>query len=270
MEETTNGRVLSTTETSLRVIETLGRLDGGRVTEVAEALDLAPSTVHAHLSTLERNRYLVKRGDEYRLGLRFLNLGEFVRQSHEHYALARAAVEQLAEETGGRTHFIVEEHGQGVYLAIASGPQAIDTYSREGKRLWLHQSAGGKAILAALPDERVRAVVDRWGLAGRTENSITDVEALFDCLERVRERDGIAFNEGEQTDGIRAVGAPVRGPDGAVVGALSVSGPAHRLKGDYYRSELPDTILGTANELELRIKLEADGTASTAPSLDPG
>lgn len=270
MDETTNGRVLSTTETSLQVIETLGQLSGGRVTEVANALDLAPSTVHSHLTTLERNRYVVKDGDVYRLGLRFLDIGEFVRQRHEHYSIAKSAVKQLAKETEGRAHFIVEEHGQGVYLSIASGPQAIETYSREGKRFWLHQGAGGKAILASLPDERIRAIVDRWGLPGGTANTITDVDELFDHLEQICERDGIAFNDEEQTEGIRAVGAPVRSPDGAVVGALSISGPTHRLKEVYYRSELPDTILGAAKELELRIKIASDDNASRTPSLDTG
>lgn len=258
MSDGTNGRMLSTTETSLRVIDALRRLGGGRVTEVAEELDLAPSTVHAHLNTLEKNRYLTKEGDEYRLGLQFLELGGYVRQSYEYCSLASSTVERLADETRRRAHFIVEEHGQGVFLFVESGPQAIETYSREGRRFWLHQSAGGKAILAALPDTRVREIVDRWGLPRQTPATITDAEEMFECLERVRERDGIAFNDGEQVEGIRAVGAPVRLPNGKVLGALSISGAAHRLKGDRFRTELPDTVLGTANELELRIKMAMD------------
>lgn len=39
----------------------------------------------------------------------------------------------------------------------------------------------------------------------------------------------------------------------AVIGAISVSGPANRLRGDRFREELPDTLLGVINEIELTI-----------------
>lgn len=250
----TNKRVLSTTETSLDVIEALNRLDGARVSEISAELDLAPSTAHSHLVTLEEKQYVVKKGDEYHIGLRFLDLGEGVRQKDPYYSMAKSKVEQLADETGGRAHYIVEEHGQGVYIYTSSGKHAIETYSREGRRLSLHQAAAGKAILAYLPRNRVRGIVDQWGLPRRTENTITNTEDLFDTLLAIRERDGIAFNDEEQINGLRAVGAPVRTPDGRVIGALSVSGPTHRLTGTFYETELPNTILGTANELELQIE----------------
>ena len=254
MNESTDERVLATTATSLQVVEALERLDGARVSELADELGVAPSTAHSHLVTLERNQYVVKDGDTYRIGLKFLSLGEYARQSNRYYSMAESKVEQLAAETGGRAHFIVEEHGQGVYIYTVSGKHAIETYAREGRRLFLHQAAAGKAILAYLPDDRVTAIVDQWGLPKRTENTITDRSSLEETLATVRDSDGIAFNDEEQIKGIRAVGAPVRAPNGRVIGALSVSGPTHRLKGEFYESELPDTILGTANELELQVE----------------
>lgn len=254
MESDGGKRVLATTETSLDVIEALKRLDGGRVTQVAEELDLAPSTVHSHLVTLKERRYVVKEGDIYRLGLAFLNLGEYVRDHNHYFSLAKSKVKALAEETGGRAHFIVEEHGQGVYIYTASGKHAIETYSREGRRLSLHQAAAGKAIMAFLPEARVEEIVDRWGLPKRTENTITDRDELFETLAKVRKRNGLAFNDEEQIQGIRAAGAPVRAPAGTVIGALSVSGPSHWFTGDLNEQKLPDTVLGAANELELQIE----------------
>lgn len=249
-----NRRTLATTETSLRVVNKLKELDGARVTELAEEMGLAASTVHSHLATLEKTEYVVKDGDVYRLGLRFLNLGEYVRQNNEYYSLAESKVDQLAEETGGRGHFIVEEHGRGIYVYTKSGEHAVETFSRDGRRLYLHQTAAGKAILSALPRERVWEIIDRHGLPQRTRNSITDPEELFEELEAVRERNGIAFNQEEQIRGLRAVGAPVQDANGAVIGALSVSGPTHRMKGERLREDIPDIVLGTANELELGIE----------------
>lgn len=254
MATTTPGRTLATTETSLGIISKLKEMDGARVTELAEEMDLAPSTVHSHLTTLRENKYVVKDGDVYRLGLKFLDFARFVRENNEYYAMAKPKVRQLSEETGARAHFVVEEHGQGVYVYTVSGKHGVQTFARDGRRFELYRAAAGKAILAHLPPERTREILDDRGLTERTGNTITDRERLLDELSEVRERDGIAFNMEEQIVGIRAVGAPVRKPNGAVIGALSVSGPAHRLKDEHLHEELPDTVLGTANELELEIQ----------------
>lgn len=254
MAATPNRRTLATTETSLRVIEALKDVGGARVTELAEEMDLAASTVYSHLATLEDAEYVIKDGDTYRLGLMFLDLGEHVRKNNEYFSLAESKVEQLAEETGGRAHFIVEEHGQGVYVYTKSGKHAVKTFSRDGRRLGLHRTAAGKAILAALPRRFAEEIIDKHGLPRRTKNTITDPDVLFEELETIRERDGIAFNKEEQLRGVRAAGAPVRGPSGSVIGALSVSGPTHRMKDDRLHEEVPNVILGTANELELEIE----------------
>jgi DNA-binding IclR family transcriptional regulator len=247
-------RTLATTANSLRVIRELKELDGARVTELADEMDLAASTVHSHLVTLEATGYVVKEGDIYRLGLKFLDLGEYVRKNHSYYAMAEPKVDQLAKETAGRAHFIVEEHGRGVYVYTRSGEHAVETFSRDGRRLYLHQAAAGKAILAALSPDRLETVLDRHGLPGRTENTVTDREELYDELAAIRDRDGVAYNMEEQIRGLRAVGTSVTAPDGSVVGGLSVSGPTHRMKGDRLHEEIPDVVLGTANELELQIE----------------
>lgn len=256
MATPTNRRTLATTETSLRIVEKLRDLNGARVTELADEMDIAASSVHSHLSTLEKTEYVVKDGDIYRLGLMFLDFGEFVRNNHEYYSLAEPKVEQLAKETGGRAHFIVEEHGKGVYVYTCSGEHAVETFSRDGRRLYLHCTAAGKAILAHLSRERVEEIIDRQGLPERTTNTITDREELFEALDDIRDRDGIAFNKEEQIRGIHAVGAPVRRPDGRPIGAFSVSGPTHRMKGGRLHEEVPEAILGTANELELGIEYD--------------
>ena len=56
-------RTLSTTRTTFRIIDELKAQDGARVTELAEGLELAPSTVHSHLATLLEDGYIAKEGD---------------------------------------------------------------------------------------------------------------------------------------------------------------------------------------------------------------
>jgi DNA-binding IclR family transcriptional regulator len=254
MSTTDGGRTLQTTATSLRVVETLRELDGARVTELAEAMDLAPSTVHAHLTTLAENEYVVKSGDVYHLSLTFLSLGDYVRNRRKAYRIAESYTEQLADETECRAVFAVEENGRGVYMYTYSGQHAVWTYSTVGKRFYLHQTAAGKSILSQLPRQRVEDVVDEWGLPAATEHTITDVDTLLEQLETVRNR-GVAFNHEEQLDGVKAVGVPVNGADGRVVGAFSVASPANRMTDDRFETDLPETLLGVANEFELENSL---------------
>lgn len=246
-----SGKV-KTTATVLAVIEALEELRGARVSELASHLDIAKSTAHRHLKTLERAEYVVKEGDRYRLGLRFFSIGERVRNRKEIYEMVRPVVDELADETEERALFMVEEHGRAVYLCRGEGKHAVQTDSWVGTRRYLHTVAGGKAILANLPDEHVEEILDRFGLPAQTTNTITARQELFGELERIREQ-GVAFNREETVAGLRAVSAPVVGADGRVYGSLSLSGPAHRMKGPWFTEEIPDLLLGTANELEINL-----------------
>lgn len=241
--------------TSLDIIEALYARDGARITELADDLDVSKSSVHRHLSTLRQANYVTKEGDIYYLSLQFLELGTYVRYRKEVSQLAEPMVEEIAEATGERAQFVVEEHGYVRYVHRATGEHAVKTISGLGKRVRMHAVAAGKAMLATEPDDRVRAIIDTHGLPAFTENTITDEERLFEELAEIRER-GVSFADGEVVAGLRAVGVPVRGPDGRVLGALTVAGPAHRLTGDVWRSRIPNLLLGAANELELKIEYE--------------
>lgn len=199
--------------------------------------------------------YLAKHDGEYYVGLKFLNLGGHAATRKQAYKMARPKVKELAEETEERAQFIVEEFGRGFYIHMDTGKQAVETDVRIGKIASLHTTSAGKAILACLPERRVQEIIQKHGLPKCTPSTITDQEKLIDELETIRNK-GYAQNDGERITGTRAVGVPVRGPDNDVIGAFSVSGPAHRMKGSWYEEEIPDLLLGTANELELNLAYE--------------
>lgn len=249
------GRRLETVERAFEIIEVLQETDGARVTELANQMDMAESTAHGYLTTLLHNGYLVKEGDEYSVGLKFLNLGGYAQQRKGEYKFAKKKTRELANETEERAQFIVEENGRGVYVHTETGSRAVRTDSRIGKLNYLHASAAGKAILAQSHQEKVETIIDRWGLPAVTENTITESESLYDELETVRTQ-GYSLNKEESTNGLRAVGVPIQRETGEVVGALSVSGPSNRLRGDIFKEELPELLLGVANELELKVQYE--------------
>lgn len=235
------------------LLEVLYTLDGGGVTELAEQLPISKSTVHNHLATLERKGFVVKRGGEYHLSYRFLALGGARRDANLLYRNAREHVDELAEESGDIAAVTTEEYGLNVYLYVATGAHAVTTDIHLGTQRLLHYLASGKAILAALPDDRVDAILDRHGLPYRTPNTITDRGELWEELERIRER-GYAFDNEERIQGMRAVGAAVRNEaDGNAMGAIVVSGSTNRVQGDYFREELPGLVTRRAREIEINV-----------------
>lgn len=254
MNEPTGSRTIGSDRTLFRIIEALVELEGATVTELAEELDAAKSTVHQHLATLFELGYVIKEDGEYNVGLRFLSIGEYAKGNNEAAQLVAPMVEQLAAETDERVQFFVEEHGRAIYLHTAAGERAVQANRKTGELRYLHSSAGGKAILARMAPEEVEAIIDRHGLPAETERTITDPEALRSELETVRER-GYSLNKGESIEGLWAIGVPVV-VEGDVVGAFSVSGPRHRLENSGLREELPDLLLATANELEIKLQYD--------------
>lgn len=243
---------LATTSKSFEIIQALYEHDGASLSTLNESLDVPKSTIHRHLATLQQHGYVHREDDQYQVGFRFLELGEYTRNRKEAYKLAEEPVRTLAEETGERAQFVVEEQGRGIYLYIETGEHAVRTGLSVGHRVYLHSTSAGKVILSHLPEERVTAILDEQGLPPLTEETMTDPDELKEELEAIRER-GYAFNREENIKGLRAVSGPVTDENDELIGVLSVSGPSHRMKGEWFRSELPDLVLGTANELELRV-----------------
>jgi len=252
MEQSGDSRHVQAVENACGIIEVLEERDGAGVTELAEALGLTKGTVHCHLATLEDGEYVVNDDGTYHLSLRYLELGESVRERLGIFDVVRAEVEELADETDEVAQFATEEHGRAVYLEKSTGSKAVQTASSVGARQYLHCIALGKAMLAYMDRDRVEEIVETHGLEKQTENTITDREELFAALETIRER-GYAVDDEEFIEGLRCIAAPVKTTDG-VLGAVSVSGPSSRMDGDRFEEEFPNRVIRAANVIEINSK----------------
>lgn len=238
-------------ETLFAIVELLKEMDGAGVTEIAEELDLAKSSVHKHLASLRKHDYVVKENGVYQLGLQFFHYGEYTRNQSEMYHATQSKLAELAEKTGEMVWLITEENGRGMYLNGVKGNTEINVDAVIGSWTRLHYNSGGKAILAHLPSERRTQIIERRGLPARTANTITDPGELRDELETVRER-GYALNLEEDLEGIHAVGVPLVF-EGTVRGALSIAGAAHRMTRERCETEYADHLLAAANDIELNL-----------------
>ncbi|MFB6223957.1 MAG: IclR family transcriptional regulator [Haloarcula sp.] len=248
-----SNRPVTTTESSIQILERVQAEPGRSLNELTAELDMARSTIHRHLLTLENNDLLFRKDGEFHLGLRLLDFGVSARNRVPFFDIARRQVNRLAEATKEKVWLVAREGDHSVHLYKASGASPLETSARVGQRSFLHQLAAGKAILAYLPEQERDAIIERQGLEKVTEQTITDRAVLLDELETISER-GYAFNLSESIEGLNAVGAPIRDEDGTPIGGISISGPANRVKGELLKEDLPDKLLAAIDEIHINLR----------------
>lgn len=256
-------RTIQSVEKACAIIRALRELDGAGITELANHVDMSKGSVHTYLTTLKCNDLVTETGGHYRLGLSFLDLGEYVKQQNQVYQSAQNSLDEMAAATGELARLIMREDAHGIYLAKSKGENAIQTTVRPGQREYLHCTSQGKAILAQLPEPEVRRIIAEHGLPERTANTITETDELFAELEEIRSH-GIAFSRSELTRGLRCVAAPIHGPDGNPIAAIGICGPTSRMQGERFREEYPKIVRDKANVIEINMQMAANRHAETS------
>jgi IclR family transcriptional regulator, acetate operon repressor len=211
----------SAADKTLVVLEALA--EHSRVADIAKGTELPKPTVHRILQTLVRHGFARTDGQgDYAGGPRILSLaGQFL-QRLDIAEQVRPILRDLQERTGWTVHLALLSGDEAVYVAKLEGAQPYTLASRVGMSLRLHCTSIGKAILATMPDDEVRALVRRAGLPPRTEHTRTDEASLLADLADVRRR-GYAEDHEENETGVRAVGAPIHDHTGTVLGAISAA-----------------------------------------------
>ena len=202
---------------------------GGRLplSDLAERSGLPLATVHRLLQTLAGSGHVRQEPDKrYALGAALLPLGDAATRLLGSWAQPHLA--RLVEASGETSNLAVLEDDRVVYLAQAPGRHRMRMFTEVGHRVLPHTTAVGKVLLAWQDETQVRRVLSRLGLPRRTERTITDVAAFLEELARVREQ-GFGLDDEEEEEGVRCVAVPV-GPGPTAVAAVSISGPASRVR----------------------------------------
>lgn len=255
----TESRKIQSVDRAFEIIKTLGKQRGATVSELSDDVSLSVSTIHSHLSTLKDHGVVTQEESQYRLGPNLLIMAEHVRNNSRLFHAGREEVDALAENTGECVHLIIEHNGLEVslYESFHENAAGAEFYikNRENPSRHLESTAAGKAILAHLPESRVRDIADEHGLVRKTEKTITDVDELLSELETIRER-GYAVNDEEEILGMRAVAAPILDSGGDVLGSVSVSAPVSHMNGKTFTDTIPEMILESKNLIEINLETE--------------
>lgn len=222
------------------------------VRQVAEMCGFSRPTTYRLLSTLSSRNYVQNDADgHYHVGTRVLALSKSMLDGLRLPEMARPGLRSLSRTAQETVHLSVLDDAEILYVDRAESPQSVRMYCTIGTRNPLYNTSMGKAILAYLPEEKRDALLDRIVLAPRTPNTITDRAALLDDLRDVRAR-GYAIDDMENEEGIRCIGAPIFDLGGEVIGAMSISGPAHRLPMERL-DELSQPLIETAAEISAKL-----------------
>ena len=200
-------------------------------TGLSAATGLAKSTTSRLLLALERNG-LVRRDDHGRFlpGEMFVSFAWRGGAEAGLVAVAQPFLERLGKATGETINLGVASGGLVEQIAQVDSTFLIGGTNWVGMSVPLHCSALGKVLLA-YGAAQLSGQLPGGQLERRTDKTVTSEAALRTELATVRTR-GYAVTDEELEPGLIAVATPVRGYDGAVVAALSVSGPTTRMNRD--------------------------------------
>lgn len=227
----------------LRVLELLDKSPAGLpLREIAAKTRINKSTVHRFLTHLEAEAYLVR--DEegtYMLGPKLVRLGSEVNFQGTLRSICRPTLERLRQTTEETVNLAVLDGHSILYLDVLESPHNFRLVSQVGMRRALYCTSLGKAILANLSDEpRKKQIFASIEFIADTARTFTSVARLKKDLAHAQEQ-GFSLDDEEAVVGARCVGAAIFGPDGKVLGAISVSGPVSRVSKErmpFYSTEI--------------------------------
>lgn len=200
------------------------------LTELARRVDLHPTTALRLLDSLRARGFVHQTSNRaYVLGAQNFELGSAYLRNVSVWSQANQLADQLATATRETASVGVLDAGQILYIAIARGQQDMGIASAPGTRHPAYCTSLGKAILADLPGEQVLEILRKDPPVRLTPSTLTNIAALQRDLAQTRRR-GFSVDNEERTPGVVCIGAAVRDHKGDPVGALSISGPAERMR----------------------------------------
>ena len=213
---------------ALDVLEALGAGDskGMGVGEIATAIGVSRSTAFTLLQTMVARGFVadtrVGNGRLYRLGLALVHLGDRAVAEMGITQIATPILQQLTDATKLTSRLAVLDDGHAVAIGRVDAPGPFRMMSSLGRRELPHCSSVGKALLARLPQDEVKAILKRLGMPRRTEHTLTSPAALIEELKVIAER-GYALDNEEDNIGVLCVGAAIYDRSSAAVAAISVT-----------------------------------------------
>jgi DNA-binding IclR family transcriptional regulator len=220
------------------------------MTQISELVGINKSTVHRLLATLESKRFVERDPVTgiYKPGIRLLQMAFLTMEHNGLRRLAAPYLQDLCNRHRENVTLATLDVADVVYIEVIESTQRVKLAATPGQRLPAFCTASGKAILAFLPEDKMKHILE-LGMPKYTQNTITSPQAYFEDILHTRER-GFAISEQEFEEGINAIAAPICNQP---VASVSIAGPAYRLTRERMLEIGPDLLI-TAKNIAMEVE----------------
>src|SRR4051812_15961177 len=218
-------------ERALSMLEVVAQEpEGMSNAEISRKLQIPKSSASYILRTLENQNYLNRdlHNGKYRVGLKILSLSRGALSGIDVREVALPIMRHLMEKTSLTCHLAILDGPEAVYIEKADPPGFIRMDTWVGRRMRVHATSVGKALVAHIPQDRLQTIVSERPLEKRTPKTITSLPRFLRELEKIRAQ-GYAVDDEENNLGARCVGAPVFNQHGVIEASLGLSGTIHQV-----------------------------------------
>lgn len=238
------------------------------IADIADELGMSRSTTHRYVITLVALDFLEQGASrKYRLGLRVTDLGMSALNSTGLREHARPSLEGLRQRSTFTVGLAVLDEQELLFLdrarSFRRGEARIDLNLRPGSRLPAYCTALGKVLLANLPEDEQRRLVQSMTLKRHGPNTITGKKVLLAELEQILE-EGIATSDQELAKGLHCIAAPVLTESHEVVAAVSLSAHVSTISPEELVGALGPHLLATAGNISARLGYRRADELATA------
>ena len=239
--------LLSSLNDALSVVDVLSHYRELSLTELARITGFDKARLFRMMYTLERNGYVAKSPEaKYRLGLRLLYLGSTVAAHQDIAESAAPAMRAFCDRYQVSTHLGRLSRDRIATVRIENPDNDLLATGRVGMNAPVYATAMGRAILANIDGDELRALAERRTFKRYTADSLASLDDLRELIARVRAK-GYATDLDERFVGFGSIAAPVFDHAGtcvAAVGCVTVS-PVIRERED----ELARAVIELAGEV---------------------
>lgn len=210
--------------------------------DICSTADVSKATGHRLLRTLSHRELVIQDLESgfYALGPGALVIADALTRGACGLGLVASHILEDLRDLSGETvalHTRIDAHR--VCVAEKPSLQDLRYTAGVGHSVPVHSGSAGKVLLAFLPEDERRELVQRLSLSPVTERTITD-RGILEAELNVVARRGHAISVGERLLGASGLSVPIFGADDRVLASLSLIGPDNRLTRQRMDDLLPD------------------------------
>ncbi|KTC17959.1 IclR family transcriptional regulator [Pseudomonas marginalis ICMP 9505] len=223
------------------------------IAQISHRTEIPRAAVRRCLHTLIKLGYATTDGRTYSLLPKVLTLGHAYLSSTPLAVSAQPYLDRMSEQLHEACNMATLEGDDILYIARSATTQRLISVDLSvGGRLPAYCTSMGRILLAALDDASLQDYLDHADLPTKTSRTLTTPQALFECLQQVRQQ-GWCVVDQELEQGLRSIAVPVYDASGQVLAALNVSTHAARVSRSELEQRFLPSMLSASRELSAQL-----------------